>query len=249
MWGGLWALRLPWTGPDKARTPGSLIYASKQNLRFLAGAIGRQAASLTWRNSLEVYIPPPLHVYSRAHSTNREGAACKIKLPHPDSSAVGEFADVDCPYCLRWVSGARPAFEKRFVESGQVRFAFFQLPLPMHPGAEAAAVAMECAGSQGAFWPMHDLLFRPDRPRDRDGFVASAAVLDLDSEMFGKCLTNPPPKVGRDQALAAELGINGTPTFIVGTFDADGAIRPRFKIVGAPNERRLADLIKQLVAN
>ncbi|MGE3344306.1 MAG: DsbA family protein [Vicinamibacterales bacterium] len=162
---------------------------------------------------------------------------------------VGEFADVDCPYCLRWVSGARPAFEKRFVESGQVRFAFFQLPLPMHPGAEAAAVAMECAGSQGAFWPMHDLLFRPDRPRDRDGFVASAAVLDLDSEMFGKCLTNPPPKVGRDQALAAELGINGTPTFIVGTFDADGAIRPRFKIVGAPNERRLADLIKQLVAN
>lgn len=162
---------------------------------------------------------------------------------------VGEFADVDCPYCVRWASAGRMDFEKRFVETGKVQFAFFQLPLPNHPGAELAAAAMECAGVQGAFWPMHDRLFQPNRPRDTDGLVTASETLSLNSDAFRQCLSNWPPKVREDQVLAGELGISGTPTFIVATLDEVGTMSPRFKIVGAPNERKLEELIQQILRN
>ena len=51
---------------------------------------------------------------------------------------------------------------------GRVRLVFRNFPLAdVHPFALTAALAAEAAGAQGAFWPMHDLLFaRQDRLDD-----------------------------------------------------------------------------------
>jgi protein-disulfide isomerase len=44
--------------------------------------------------------------------------------------------------------------------AGRIRFAYRHFPLEeVHPHAMLAAKAAECAGSQGKFWEMHDLLF------------------------------------------------------------------------------------------
>jgi protein-disulfide isomerase len=43
---------------------------------------------------------------------------------------------------------------------GKVRVAYKHLPLvQLHPNAEKAAEAAECARDQGKFWEMHDALF------------------------------------------------------------------------------------------
>lgn len=70
---------------------------------------------------------------------------------------VVEYGDFECPNCGQ----AAPAVKlllQRFPQ--RVRFVFRHFPLEApHPHALNAAEAAECAGEQGQFWPMHDLLF------------------------------------------------------------------------------------------
>jgi protein-disulfide isomerase len=70
---------------------------------------------------------------------------------------VVEYGDYECPNC----KNAAPAVKillGNFPE--QVRFIFRHFPLEeAHPHALGAAEAAECAGAQGKFWEMHDLLF------------------------------------------------------------------------------------------
>jgi protein-disulfide isomerase len=70
---------------------------------------------------------------------------------------VVEYGDFECPSC----KSAAPAVKMllgNFAE--QVCFIFRHFPLEQpHPHALGAAEAAECAGAQGKFWEMHDLLF------------------------------------------------------------------------------------------
>ena len=89
-------------------------------------------------------------------------------LGNPDAPVtVLEYADFECPYC----AAAAPVLKQLVEESdGRVRLVFRHFPLAgNHPHALTAALAAEAAGAQGAFWPMHDLLFaRQDRLTDSD---------------------------------------------------------------------------------
>lgn len=77
----------------------------------------------------------------------------------PDAPVVVlEFSDFECPFCQRWYVDTLPGIRARVGED--VAIAFFHFPLTqIHPNAAMAHAAAECAGSQGKFWEMHDLLF------------------------------------------------------------------------------------------
>jgi protein-disulfide isomerase len=42
---------------------------------------------------------------------------------------------------------------------GKVRVVYRDFPLNFHPNAKPAAIAARCAGNQGKYWEMHDVLF------------------------------------------------------------------------------------------
>src|ERR1700724_669805 len=90
---------------------------------------------------------------------------------------VVEYGDFECPNCKQ----AQPAVKlllERF--AGRVRVAFRNFPLEdVHPHALAAALAAECAGGQGKFWPMHDLLFDNQAHLKTKDLQAYAARLGL----------------------------------------------------------------------
>src|SRR5256885_13311663 len=85
---------------------------------------------------------------------------------------VVEYGDFECPNCKQAQSALKLLLE-RF--DGRVRLAFRNFPLEeAHPHALAAAEAAECAGGQGKFWPMHDLLFADQthlKPKDLQGYA------------------------------------------------------------------------------
>ena len=69
-----------------------------------------------------------------------------------------EFSDFECPFCERWYQETLP--EIRAQVGDNVALAFLHFPLTqIHPNAAGAHAAAECAGEQGKFWEMHDLLF------------------------------------------------------------------------------------------
>ncbi|OGG25999.1 hypothetical protein A2960_05590 [Candidatus Gottesmanbacteria bacterium RIFCSPLOWO2_01_FULL_39_12b] len=70
---------------------------------------------------------------------------------------IVEFSDFQCPFCGR----SYPTIKKVLSDyKGKVRFAYKQFPLnSIHPKAQKAAEASQCARDQGKFWELHDKLF------------------------------------------------------------------------------------------
>lgn len=129
-----------------------------------------------------------------------------------------EFTDFQCPYCKRAHDAVLAAVQKKYVDTGKVRFVARNLPLPFHPNAEPAAHAALCAGAQGQFWPMRDRLFANPAALFATNLVQAAAELKLDAKAFAACLEAKPfaAQIARDKQDAAAAGITGTPTFVLG---------------------------------
>lgn len=72
---------------------------------------------------------------------------------------VFEFSDFQCPYCQKHFLETHPYLEDEYVATNQVMWVFKHFPLAFHTYAPYAAEAAMCAGEQGRFWQMHDLLF------------------------------------------------------------------------------------------
>jgi protein-disulfide isomerase len=99
----------------------------------------------------------------------------------------------------------------------KVRWVFRHFPLDFHAQAEKAGEGAACAGEQGKFWEMHDLLWANTAKLQVADLKAHAATLGLDAPKFGACLDS-----GRYAGLvAADLeagqgfGVSGTPAFFV----------------------------------
>ncbi len=136
-------------------------------------------------------------------------------LGNPDAPVtVIEYGDFECPYC----AAAAPVLRQLVAESdGRVRLVFRHFPLAdNHPHALTAALAAEAAGAQGAFWPMHDLLFaRQDRLSDV-ALRAYAEELGLDgSRVVGEAAQEFAEKVAADFQAGLDDEVAGTPTVIV----------------------------------
>jgi protein-disulfide isomerase len=134
-----------------------------------------------------------------------------------------EYGDYECPYC----GAAHPIIKEVQARMGErLRFAFRNFPLTTaHPHAQAAAEAAEAAAAQGAFWPMHDLLFENQtRLRERD-LRAYAERLGLDLERFDADLTGHvhAARVHEDFLSGVRSGVNGTPTFYINGARHDGS--------------------------
>ena len=143
--------------------------------------------------------------------------------PAPDDHVLGdpaapvtvlEYGDYECPYC----AAAAPVLRKLVEESeGRVRLVFRNFPIvDRHPYALTAALCAEAAGAQGAFWPMHELLFlKQDRLDDRS-LRHYAEVLGLDPGLVvGEAAQSFGDKVEADFAAGLAAGVEGTPSVFV----------------------------------
>ena len=158
-----------------------------------------------------------------------------------------EFTDLQCPYCARFALGTWPALRERYVDTGKVRFASRDLPLPMHTQAVPAAVAARCAGEQGRFFEYREALFRGQSQLEQAPYDALALRMELDVERFAACRSNRAvaEAVKKDAALAAANGINATPTFVIGR-EAGGEFTGEV-IEGAPSLEELGARIEALL--
>jgi protein-disulfide isomerase len=129
-----------------------------------------------------------------------------------------EFTDLQCPYCARFARDTWPLLRERYVDTGKVRFATRDLPLPFHAFALPAAVAARCAGQQGKFWEYREALFRDQSQLGQDRFTELAGTLGMDAGRFDACRADPAvtAAVRADAALAASSGIASTPSFVIG---------------------------------
>lgn len=131
---------------------------------------------------------------------------------------VVEFSDLQCPACKRFKYVYR-----ELKETDGVRYVFRYLPLlTIHKNAWKAAKAAETAKRMGKGWEMMELLFekQDDWGNSRDFEEKArgyAKELGLNEEEFITLYEGGEieAQVVKDNALAGELNISGTPTFFV----------------------------------
>jgi protein-disulfide isomerase len=127
---------------------------------------------------------------------------------------IVEFSDFQCPFCSR----ARPTVNKvRETYGDQVRVIFRNFPLQNHAEAQKAGEAASCAGEQGKFWEMHDLMFANQQKLKVADLKEQAAGLGLNAETFNQCLDSGKhaSDVQKDSEQGAEYGVTGTPAFFI----------------------------------
>jgi protein-disulfide isomerase len=145
--------------------------------------------------------------------------ALEYSLGRPDAPlTVVEFTDYQCPYCRRFEAETWPRFKHDWIDTGKVRFIVRDLPLEIHSAARPAAEAAHCAGEQGQFWRMHDLLLGVHADLSPKGIDGLARATGLDLSRFHACLAahKYSTDIARNLAEADRLELNGTPSFIIG---------------------------------
>ncbi len=134
----------------------------------------------------------------------------------PDNAPVTvvEFSNYLCPAC-RAAHITAIKIKERF--KGKIRWIFKDFPLQQHSGAKKMAIAAHCAGEQGKFWEYQDMLFASEGKTDTDLLKKYASDLALDLDRFDKCLESGRhlERIERDIENGKEVGISGTPTFII----------------------------------
>ncbi|MDE0219791.1 MAG: thioredoxin domain-containing protein [Spirochaetaceae bacterium] len=137
---------------------------------------------------------------------------------------IVEFSDFECPFCARLLPTLEQV-KRQYADA--VRVVYRHYPLTgIHPNAWKAAEAALCAGEQGRFWALHDLMFSEQGALTLPDLKEKAARLELDSETFNQCLDS-----GRryDEVLADvragdAVGVSGTPAMFVNGRFVGGAV-------------------------
>ncbi len=126
-----------------------------------------------------------------------------------------EFSDLDCPFCKQF----NPTV-KQIVKDydGKVGVAFMHFPLSIHPGAQGAAIAAECAAEQNKFWEFVDNHFTAAGTNlTADEHIANGEKIGLNKDKFADCVNSKKTEttVDEDAALAQSLGATGTPFSVI----------------------------------
>jgi Na+:H+ antiporter, NhaA family len=165
--------------------------------------------------------------------------------------AVIEFSDYLCKFCGAYARDTFPRVEREFVQTGKIAYSVRHLPLGgvPSPSSRFAEVAA-CAAQQGKFWPMHSRLFALDRQTSNVDLTGDAAAAGADRTTLGECVNSGLAlgHVQEDAALAQKFNVTSTPTFFIGTIDADGVtMTAQGAYRGAPGFELLKNGVERLL--
>ena len=122
-----------------------------------------------------------------------------------------------------------PRIDTEYIKTGKLKYIVRDFPLEsIHPKAAKAAEAARCASDQSKYWEMHDRLFANQRALDSHNLIEHANAIGLDAGGFKACLDEGKYAlaVKKDIEEGEKLGVNGTPTVVLGVSAGDMVKNP-----------------------
>jgi len=250
--------------PAQTDTEVNLLKLEVQRLRgdieVMKGHIGRLIQYLQQRDaqSIAPQMQPQLPPQAQAGAGSNNFANVKINiagaptLGRADAPVtIVEFSDFECPFCQRHVKTTLPEIKRDYVDTGKARYVFMDFPLEqMHAKARKAGEAAHCAGEQGKFWEMHDILFAQSANLDLRQYPEYAGRLKLDAAAFDLCLGSgkQSAKINHGLASGKSVGISATPSFIITKTNGGDIVSGGVIVTGAHPYDRYRQAIEQALA-
>jgi protein-disulfide isomerase len=165
----------------------------------------------------EAYVPPEIgeKFDGLSYSPSLEGYP---RIGDPDAPVtVEEYASFSCPGCEAFHSTSFNAILDR-VRTGQVLFTYVPLQTGSLFNAQGAARGALCAGQQGMFWEMHDVLFEWHTLYGNTAFSgnrlqAGVSALGMNVDSFNGCFNS--QSISNVLEAAQAEGVASTPTIDV----------------------------------
>lgn len=163
---------------------------------------------------------------------------------------VVEYSDYQCGYCARHFQTTLPMLKEYFIETGKIKYVLRNFPLEsIHPQALKAAAAALCANEQQKYWEMHHRLFANPAQVDMRYMPEHAAAVRMDGIKFSRCLESEKyvPQVRRELQEGQQIGVEGTPTFLIGKSGDPKKFVPTQSLIGAQPFAAFKQIIDALI--
>jgi protein-disulfide isomerase len=158
---------------------------------------------------------------------------------------VMEYSDFLCPFCKK-VQRTLSDLRKKYADTVQFGYRHF----PLHEEARGLSEAVECARDQGRFWQLQSLVFLNARrlQQSKSELIRNAqraGVRDIPS--FERCVDSGKyqKRIQSDLEEGVSLGIQGTPTFIIGTYNYSTSTINGEMFSGAVDPSKFINLIEK----
>ena len=158
-----------------------------------------------------------------------------------------ECVDLQCSYCMQFHKDVLPEISRKYIDTGKLRFAALDFPLPSHAYALPAAIFARCAGSQGKYWQIYDSFLSVPKVAVPEVLQNVARDIQLNPKDLDRCLKSAETsdEITQEIYVARDLGVFGTPTFLLGRSLPSGAVGRI--ISGSPSLPALESRIQKLL--
>lgn len=174
-------------------------------------------------------LPEAMNNYrSREQQKQIATAGDQLEAPFPGAVlgnpkgkiAVIEFSDYACTYCRKSV----PDVEALIANNPEIKVVIREYPVIADGSPDAARMAL-AAAEQGKFEAFHKAMFERGRV-DPGSIAAAAAEAGLDMERARRTIADPrvEAEIRRNLDYARQLGIDGTPSWVIGNQLLSGAV-------------------------
>jgi protein-disulfide isomerase len=134
---------------------------------------------------------------------------------------VIEYASFSCNHCAAWHNDVYPAFKSQFIDTGQVRYVFRNLPTQPQQMSLSGAALARCA-VPARFFDVASLLMRNqaavlDGGQLQDWYRPAIAASGRTQAQIEACVGSPETQaaINADIESAVSAGVNSTPSFFV----------------------------------
>lgn len=140
--------------------------------------------------------------------------------PEDAPVTVMAFEDYACPHCREYSLETFPEIRSEYVDAGDVRYEFHDLPIPVNQEsrrAASAARAVQDTVGNAAFWTYSKSLFENQRSLSPSKYaeLAGSVGADPDTVQTAAVERTYQDTVQADRQRGVEMGISGTPGIVV----------------------------------
>jgi len=178
-----------------------------------------------------------LFIYPNFKPVGDVFSAPLVSRTNVDFNAVGnpeapikieEYSDFQCPYCRKFFENTEAQLLERFVANGTVYFVYHSFGDFIGAESGRAAEAAYCAGDQGKFWEMHDIILVNQTGENVGAYsdrrlLAFAEKIELNMDDFRACVNggNYKSLIEEDLKNGILAGVQATPSFLM-TYTVNG---------------------------
>jgi protein-disulfide isomerase len=135
---------------------------------------------------------------------------------------IVEFGDFQCPYCKDFYNSVFSSLQSGYINTGDIVYSFRDYPLTtIHPLALGMAQESRCFAEQGKFWQFVNKMYNTNQDTNTPSVVSGYAKnMGLNMNTYQSCIQNSTfqSDIQKDINAGNRIGIQGTPTFIIGKY-------------------------------